>query len=50
MHYLQDVVKLDPRRLAAVAFGQNRPVSKKVKAKNRRIEIVLYPPQQIVHG
>ena len=42
VHYLQDDAKLDPSRLAAVAFGQYRPVSKS-KAKNRRIEIVLYP-------
>ncbi len=42
VHYLQDDAKIDPSRLAAVAFGQYRPVSK-VKAKNRRIEIVLYP-------
>lgn len=46
VHYLQDEAKLDPRRLAAVAFGQYRPISKK-KAKNRRIEIVLYPPAKI---
>jgi chemotaxis protein MotB len=42
VHYLQDEAKLDPTRLAAVAFGQYRPVSR-TKAKNRRIEIVLYP-------
>jgi len=42
VHYLQDDAKLDPTRLAAVAFSQYRPVSK-AKAKNRRIEIVLYP-------
>jgi chemotaxis protein MotB len=42
VHYLQDESKLEPARLAAVAFGQYRPVSKS-KAKNRRIEIVLYP-------
>jgi flagellar motor protein MotB len=42
VHYLQDEAKVDPARLAAVAFGQYRPVSK-VRAKNRRIEIVLYP-------
>jgi chemotaxis protein MotB len=42
VHYLQDDAKLEPSRLAAVAFGQYRPVSKN-KAKNRRIEIVLYP-------
>jgi chemotaxis protein MotB len=43
VHYLQDVAKLDPQRLAALAFGQYRPVSKANKALNRRIEIVLYP-------
>lgn len=42
VHYLQDVSQVDPSRLAAVAFGQYRPISK-TKAKNRRIEIVLYP-------
>ncbi len=43
VHYLQDTAKLDPTRLAALAFGQYRPVSKSNKALNRRIEIVLYP-------
>jgi chemotaxis protein MotB len=47
VHYLQDHVKVDPHRLAAVAFGQFRPASK-TKAKNRRIEIVLYPKHSIV--
>ena len=42
VHYLQDDAKIDPARLAAVAFGEYRPVSKN-RAKNRRIEIVLYP-------
>lgn len=42
VHYLQDEAKIDPARLAAVAFSQYRPVSKN-RAKNRRIEIVLYP-------
>jgi chemotaxis protein MotB len=42
VHYLQDEAKIDPSRLAAVAFGQYRPSSRS-KAKNRRIEIVLYP-------
>jgi chemotaxis protein MotB len=46
VHYLQDDAKLDPSRLAAVAFGQYRPVSK-TKSKNRRIEIVLYPRSAI---
>ena len=42
VHYLQDDAKLDPTRLAAVAFSQYRPVSRS-RTKNRRIEIVLYP-------
>ncbi len=42
VHDLQDEAKLDPTRLAAVAFSEYRPVSKN-RAKNRRIEIVLYP-------
>jgi chemotaxis protein MotB len=46
VHYLQDDAKLDPTRLAAVAFSQYRPVSR-VKSKNRRIEIVLYPRQTL---
>ena len=46
VHYLQDDARIDPARLAAVAFGQYRPVSK-AKAKNRRIEIVLYPRAKI---
>jgi chemotaxis protein MotB len=46
VHYLQDDAKIEPTRLAAVAFGQYRPVSK-IKAKNRRIEIVLYPRAKI---
>lgn len=46
VHYLQNDAKVDPRRLAAVAFGQYRPASR-AKAKNRRIEIVLYPRHQL---
>jgi chemotaxis protein MotB len=44
VHYLETVAKVDPRRLAAVAFGEHRPVSKSNRPRNRRIEIVLYPP------
>ena len=46
VHYLEDNVGVDPKRLAAVAFGEYRPASKQ-KAKNRRIEIVLYPRHEI---
>ena len=48
VHYLQDVGKIDPTRLAAVAFGQYRPISRTNKALNRRIEIVLYPKREIL--
>lgn len=47
VHYLQDVSKIEPARLAALSFGQYRPVSKTTKAANRRIEIVLYPRHQV---
>ena len=48
VHYLQDVAKVEPGRLAALAFGQYRPVSRSNKAANRRIEIVLYPHRAVV--
>lgn len=48
VHYLQDTAKIDPTRLAALAFGQYRPVSRKYKAFNRRIEIVLVPKKSVV--
>ncbi len=49
VHFLQDEVKVDPRRLAAVAFSQYHPVSRR-RAKNRRIEIVLAPKEvRLVH-
>jgi chemotaxis protein MotB len=48
VHYLQDVSKIDPARLAALAFGEYRPVSKTNKAQNRRIEIVLYPHKAVI--
>jgi chemotaxis protein MotB len=46
VHYLQDEAKIDPTRLAAVAFSQYRPVSSS-RTRNRRIEIVLYPRAKI---
>jgi chemotaxis protein MotB len=48
VHYLQDVAKIDPTKLAALAFGEYRPISKRNKAQNRRIEIVLYPHRAVV--
>jgi chemotaxis protein MotB len=41
VHYLQDVSRLDPARLAAIAFGQYAPISKTDRAANRRLEIVV---------
>ena len=48
VHYLQDQAKIDPSKLAALAFGEYRPVSKGNKALNRRIEIVLYPHRAVI--
>ncbi|HSN30412.1 MAG TPA: OmpA family protein, partial [Kofleriaceae bacterium] len=48
VHYLQDNAKIDPTRLAALAFGQYRPGSRSNKALNRRIEIVLVPKKAVV--
>ncbi|HEY5946951.1 MAG TPA: OmpA family protein [Kofleriaceae bacterium] len=48
VHYLQDHAKIDPSKLAALAFGEYRPVSKANKAANRRIEIVLYPHRAVI--
>ena len=41
VHYLQDTAKLDPTRLAALAFSQYRPVPGANRAASRRIELVL---------
>ncbi|HEX4421837.1 MAG TPA: OmpA family protein [Kofleriaceae bacterium] len=41
VHYFQDTAKLEPTRLAALAFSQYAPVSKKDKSANRRLELVL---------
>lgn len=41
VHHLQDVGKLDPGRLAALAFGSYAPVASKDRAASRRIEIVV---------
>jgi chemotaxis protein MotB len=43
VHYLEEVANVDPRRLAAVGFGEHRPLSRSKKYRNRRIEIVLFP-------
>jgi len=43
VHFFQDVSKIDPSRLGALAFSQYQPISKKDKSLNRRIELVLRP-------
>ena len=47
VHFLQDDVEIDPRRLAAVAFGATRPISRSNHARNRRIEIVVFPKNSV---
>ena len=47
VHYLQDTAKLDPKRLAAVAFSQYHPISRD-RAMNRRIELVLAPRKEVL--
>jgi len=49
VRYLQEKNSVDPNRLAAVGFGQYHPIetndTPEGKARNRRIEIVLLPPE-----
>lgn len=45
--YLQETAGVDPHKLAAAAHGEFHPRSKKDKAKNRRIEILLTPLVEI---
>jgi flagellar motor protein MotB len=41
VRHLQEASKVDPARLSAVGYGQYRPITRRDKALNRRIEIVL---------
>ena len=55
VRFLQDEVKLDPRRMMAAGYGPYHPIasnsSSAGKAKNRRIEIVLVPDRmKLVKG
>lgn len=43
VRHLQEASKIDPTRLSAAGHGQYRPVSRRDKSANRRIEIVLSP-------
>ena len=40
---LQESSKIDPARLSAASFGQYRPISRRDRNANRRIELVLSP-------
>ena len=48
LRYLVEVGNTDPRRISAAAMGEFRPIadnsSKTGRKKNRRIDIVLFPP------
>jgi len=50
VRYLQEKVKIPPKRLSVVAYGQYRPLfpndSEEHKQKNRRIVIILEPPKE----
>lgn len=43
VRHLQEASKLDPARLSAAGYGQYRPISRRDRTVNRRIEIVLAP-------
>ena len=48
LHFLSDKGGVAPRRLAAIGYGEYRPVAsnddKNGRQKNRRVEIVILPP------
>jgi chemotaxis protein MotB len=47
IRYLQDIAGVDPKRMAAVAYGQFRPIAENTtaegRARNRRIALVILP-------
>lgn len=47
VHYLAETVGVDPARLTAAGYSEFHPRSKKDKAKNRRIEILLTPTVEV---
>ncbi len=48
LHYLEEKGGVKPERLAAIGYGEYRPVAlnddKENRARNRRVEIVIIPP------
>jgi chemotaxis protein MotB len=47
VHFLAETVGVDPARLTAAGYSEFHPRSKKDKAKNRRIEILLTPTVEV---
>ena len=47
VHYLAEAVGVDASKLTAAGFGEYHPRSKRNKAKNRRIEILLTPTVEV---
>ena len=49
VRYLQDYGKVDPARLSAIGYAEYHPIAsndtEEGRAKNRRIEIILLPPE-----
>jgi chemotaxis protein MotB len=49
VRYLQDYGKVDPARLSAIGYSQYHPIdtndTEEGRSKNRRIEIILLPPE-----
>ncbi|MGE3543302.1 MAG: flagellar motor protein MotB [Kofleriaceae bacterium] len=43
VRYFQEIARIEPARLAALAFGPYQPASRSSRALNRRYEIVLMP-------
>jgi len=50
VRHLVETVGVDPHRIAATGYSQYRPRSTKVKAKNRRIEVLLTPLLDVKKG
>jgi chemotaxis protein MotB len=47
VHYLSESAGVDPAKLTAAGYSEFHPRSKKEKAKNRRIEILLTPTVEV---
>jgi chemotaxis protein MotB len=47
VHYLAETVGVDAAKLTAAGYGEYHPRSKRDKAKNRRIEILLTPAVEV---